>query len=152
MRFALKRGRRMALGLVAFAGAALVSACLKSTEPQASLIDLMGTWKYTGVQTGPFREDLIGTLTVTSESGTSFQGQLNLFGQNPQTGETRPLNGPVSGSAVGIDVIDLDADIEASLRRHVGRIVVDTITGTWAVPPSGGPMVSGTFKLERESR
>ena len=151
MRIALKFFQKSAVLLV-FAGAALVSACLKSTEPQPSLIDLMGTWNYVGVQTGPFREDLTGTLEVTSESGTSFQGQLNLTGRNTQTGETRPLNGLVSGSEKGIGVIDFDADIESSLRRHVGQIVVDTITGTWAGPPSGGSMASGTFRLERESR
>ncbi len=142
----------MAVGPLALAGAALLSACLKSTEPQPSLIDLMGTWNYTGEQTGPFREALTGTLKITNESGTSFQGRLDLVGQNTQTGETRSLNGLVSGSAKGIDVIDFDADIEASMRRHVGQIVVDTIIGNWAGPPSGGPMVSGTFRLERESR
>lgn len=152
MRVALKPRLRMAVGPLALAGAALLSACLKSTEPQPSLIDLIGTWNYTGVQTGPFREDLTGTLTITSESGTSFQGRLNLLGQNTQTGEMRVLNGSVSGSEKGIDVIDFDADIESSMRRHVGQIVVDTITGNWAGPPPGGSMISGTFRLERESR
>jgi hypothetical protein len=128
----------------------LASACLKSTEPQPSLIHLNGTWHYTGEQTLPVREVLDGTLTIKRESGTSFQGEVNLVGLNSQTQQQRPLNGLVSGSEIGTDVIDFDADLETNLRRHVGQIVADTITGTWI--SSNGTMASGTFRLERETQ
>jgi hypothetical protein len=129
--------------------AALLSACLKSTEPQPSLIHLSGAWHYTGDQTVPVRETLDGTLTITRESGTSFQGQLQLVGVNTQTQAPRSLTGPISGSEVGTNVIDFDADLETT-RRHVGQIVADTITGTWI--SSDGTMASGTFRLERETQ
>jgi len=129
----------------------LLSACLKSTEPQPSLIQLNGSWNYTGVQTVPVRETLTGTLTISRESGTSFQGQLVLQGVNSQTQQQRLLSGPVSGSESGTDVIDFDADLEATTRRHVGQIVADTITGTW-YSSSDGAMSSGTFRVERETR
>jgi hypothetical protein len=140
----IKRVRFLAVGCVV-----LVSACLKSTEPQPSLINLNGTWHYTGVQTVPVRETLEGTLEITRESGVSFQGQLQLVGVNTQTQAPRSLTGPVSGSEVGTDVIDFDADLETT-RRHVGQIVADTITGTWI--SSDGTMSSGTFRVERETR
>ena len=135
----------------ALACAVLMSACLKSTEPQPSLIQLNGSWNYTGVQTVPVRETLTGTLTISRESGTSFQGQLVLQGVNSQTQQQRLLSGPVSGSESGTDVIDFDADLEATTRRHVGQIVADTITGTW-YSSSDGAMSSGTFRVERETR
>src|SRR5450759_5594550 len=138
--------RTLALGWVV-----LLSACLKSTEPQPSLIQLNGSWNYTGVQTVPVRETLTGTLTISRESGTSFQGQLVLQGVNSQTQQQRLLSGPVSGSESGTDVIDFDADLEATTRRHVGQIVADTITGTW-YSSSDGAMSSGTFRVERETR
>lgn len=130
----------------------LLSACLKSTEPQPSLLQLNGSWNYTGVQTVPVRETLSGTLTISRESGTSFQGQLNLVGVNSQTQQQRLLSGVVSGAESGTDVIDFDANLEATPRRHVGQIVADTITGTWVGSSSDGTMSSGTFRVERETR
>ena len=133
-------------------GATLLSACLKSTEPQPSQLQLNGTWSYTGVQTGPVRETLTGTLTVSGESGTSFQGRVDLVGVNSQTGQSRVLGGLVSGSESASGVIDFDANVETSPRRHVGQIVADTITGTWVGEASNGTMSSGTFRVERETR
>jgi hypothetical protein len=132
--------------------ATLLSACLKSTEPQPSLLQLNGSWNYTGVQTAPVRETLSGTLTISRESGTSFQGQLDLVAVNSQTQAQRLLNGVVSGAESGTDVIDFDANLEATPRRHVGQIVADTITGTWVGSSSDGTMSSGTFRVERETR
>jgi hypothetical protein len=130
----------------------LLSACLKSTEPQPSLIQLNGSWNYTGIQTVPVPETLSGTLNITRESGTSFQGRLDLVGVNSQQ-QPRLLGGPVSGSESGTDLIDFDADLlEATPRRHVGQIVADTITGTWVGSSSDGTMSSGTFRVERETK
>lgn len=143
---------RISLGALLFASSSLLSACLRSTEPQASLLQLNGTWNYTGVQTGPVRETLSGTLTISRESGMSFQGRLDLVGVNGQSGQSRPLNGLVSGSESGTDVIDFDADLESTPRRHVGQIVADTITGTWIGSSPDGTMSSGTFRVERETR
>ena len=145
--------RKACVRMFAMGGATLLlSACLKSTEPQPSLLQLSGSWNYTGVQTAPVGERLSGTLTISRESGTSFQGQLNLVAVNSQTQVQRLLNGVVSGAESGTDVIDFDANLEATPRRHVGQIVADTITGTWVGSSSDGTMSSGTFRVERETR
>jgi len=143
---------RAGLAALVIATSGLTSGCLRSTEPQPSLLGLAGSWNYTGVQSGPVRETLSGTLTVSRESGTSFQGRLDLVAVNTQTGESRVLGGLVSGSESGVDVIDFDADVESAPRRHVGTIVQDTISGTWIGSSSGGTMTSGTFRVERETR
>ena len=134
----------LAVGLLA------LSACLKSTEPQPSLLQLNGTWTYTGVQTSPNPENLSGTLTISRESGTSFQGRLDVVATNSQTGQSTVLGGLVSGAESNGDVIDFDADLEATPRRHVGQIVADTITGTWVGSSGNGSMSSGTFRVERQ--
>jgi len=144
------RVRTLSAGL-AVAGTVLLSACLRSTEPQPSVLQLNGSWNYTGLQTGPVRETLTGTLTISGESGSSFQGRLDLVGVNEQSGQSRVLGGLVSGSESGTDVIDFDADLETT-RRHVGQIVADTITGTWIGSSPDGTMSSGTFRVERETR
>jgi hypothetical protein len=137
----------LALGGVLFA-----SACLKSTAPLPSLLQLNGSWSYTGLQTSPLRESLTGTLTISRESGTSFQGRLDLVGLNSETGQSRVLGGLVSGSESGADIIDFDAGLEATPRRHVGQIVADTITGTWVGSSSDGTVSTGTFRAQREAR
>jgi hypothetical protein len=142
---------RMAFATLLFMAVIGLSGCLRSTAPQPSLLGLNGTWTYTGVQTGPVRETLTGTLTISRESGTSFQGRLDLVGVNEQSGQSRVLGGLVSGSESGTDVIDFDADLETN-RRHVGQIVADTITGTWIGSSPAGTMSSGTFRVERETR
>ena len=139
------RAATIGLGL---AGVLLASACLQSTAPQPSLLQLSGAWKYTGVQTVPVRATLTGTLTVSRESGTSFQGRLDLISANQQTGLSSVLGGLVSGSESGTNVIDFDADMDV-VRRHVGQIVADTITGTWIGSAPDGTMSSGTFRVER---
>jgi hypothetical protein len=126
------------------------SACLESAAPQPSLLQLNGTWNYSGVQTSPTRENLSGTLTISRESGTSFQGRLDVIATNAQTGQSVVLGGLVSGAESGSRVIDFDADLEATPRRHVGQIVADTISGTWVGSSSNGAVSSGTFRVERQ--
>lgn len=137
--------------LLCLAVATIFGGCLSSTEGRPSLLQLTGDWTYTGVQTGPVREILTGQLRILGESGTSFQGTLNVVGVNEATGESRVMTGSVSGSGEG-GVIDFDANLETSARRHVGQIVADTITGTWVGPSSGGIMSSGTFRAQRETQ
>jgi hypothetical protein len=129
----------------------LASACLSSTAPRPSDIQLDGSWNYTGIQTQPVRENLSGTLTISRESGSSFQGRLDIVALNEQTGESTVIGGLVSGSQSASDVIDFDADLE-SVRRHVGQIVADTITGTWIGAAAGGAVSSGTFRVERKNQ
>jgi hypothetical protein len=122
--------------------------CLSSTDPQPSSLQLTGDWVYTGVQTGAVRETLTGQLRVLGESGNSFQGRLDIVGVNEATGESRVMGGPLSGIAEG-NVVDFDANVEATARRHVGQLVDNTITGTWVASSAGGAMSSGTFRAER---
>jgi hypothetical protein len=137
--------------MLAAASGVLAAGCLQSTAPQPSVIQLNGTWQYTGVQTQPVRENLTGTLTISRESGASFQGQLVIVATNEQSGENTSLNGLVSGTESNGSLIDFDADLE-TVRRHVGKIVADTITGTWIGSASNGNMSSGTFRVERETQ
>jgi hypothetical protein len=133
------------------AALALTAGCLSSTSPQPSEIQLNGAWTYTAIQTQPVRESLSGTLTVSRESGSTFQGRLDVVSINEQTGQNVVLGGLVSGSQTATNVIDFDADLE-TVRRHVGQIVADTITGSWIGATPDGTMSSGTFRAEREKQ
>lgn len=138
--------RAWALSMIAIGVGA---GCLKSTEPRPAQVRLTGTWSYSGAQTGAVRESLVGELRILSESGSTFEGRLDIVGTN-EAGDSRVMSGSVSGSADS-DVVDFDAHVEASARRHVGQVVGDTITGTWVGSTPGGSVSSGTFRAERES-
>jgi hypothetical protein len=140
---------RAAIGYAAIAFIAVGPGCLKPVEPKPSSIDLGGTWNYTGSQTGPVRETLSGPLNISSESGSTFQGRLDLVAVNTQTGMARTLGGLVSGAQSKSNLIDFDANLEAAPRRHVGQIVADTMSGTWVGSASDGSIISGTFRAER---
>ena len=137
--------------MLAVVSCVAAASCLQSTAPKPSVIQLSGTWKYTGVQTQPVRENLTGTLTISRESGTSFQGRLDIVAVNEQSGLNTLLGGLITGTESNDNVIDFDADLE-TVRRHVGQIVADTITGTWIGSASNGNMSSGTFRVERETQ
>ena len=150
----MKMKRRVTLvagaGLMLFLCAPL-QGCLQSTAPQPSVIQLNGAWSYVGAQTSPVRENLSGTLSITRESGSSFQGRMDLVAMNPQTGQNRAMGGLVSGSEQGAGVIDFDAGMEITPRRHVGQMVGDTISGTWVGSAPDGTISSGTFRAEKLS-
>lgn len=147
-----RRHLRGVLIAAMLAASALLSACLRSTEAQPSLLQLAGSWSYSGEQSSPVREILTGTLDISSESGMSFQGRLDIVGFNSQTGQSRALGGLVSGTEQASNVIDFDADVELTPRRHVGQLVANTITGTWVGASPNGVVSSGTFRAEREPR
>jgi hypothetical protein len=139
--------RSVSLSLVSIG---LGTGCLKSTEPEPGQVQLIGTWSYSGTQTGGMRENLVGELRILSESGSTFEGRLDIVGTN-EAGDSRVMSGSVSGSGES-DVVDFDAHVEASARRHVGQVVGNTITGTWVGSTPGGSVSSGTFRAERESQ
>ncbi len=145
-RRAYRGGALLSLSIVTLFGG-----CLSSTDIKPPQLGLAGDWSYAGVQTGPVREILSGDLRIHGESGTSFQGTLSLEGLNEATGASRMMSGSVSGSGEG-RVIDFDANVESTGRRHVGQIVGDTITGTWVGSTPGGTISSGTFRAEREAQ
>jgi hypothetical protein len=130
---------------------ALGLACLQSTEPRPSTLQLDGTWHYAGIQTGESAQTLTGTLTISNQSGSSFQGRLDIVSVDARTGQPTPLSGVVSGAESSSGVVDFDARLEV-LRRHVGQVVADTISGTWIGEVGNGTVSSGTFRAERQSR
>ncbi|HEY8166274.1 MAG TPA: hypothetical protein VIF83_12030 [Gemmatimonadaceae bacterium] len=125
-----------------------LTACLQSTAPQAPTIPVTGSWRYTATQTGAMRETLAGTLSIGRQSGSAFQGSIEIVGTSLVTGETRTLSGTLSGEVPSADAVDFDASLEVSPRRHVGRLVADTIVGTW-VGTSANGTISGVFRAER---
>lgn len=137
--------------LVAGLATVLSSACLSSTSPQPSVIQLAGDWAYSGVQTQPTRQTLTGTLTVSRESGSSFEGRLDLVETDEQSGQSTVLGGVASGSESNTGVIDFDANLD-NVRRHVGQVVADTINGTWVEVAADGSTSSGTFRAQRAAK
>jgi hypothetical protein len=134
------------------AAAALTVAggCASSTDAGViTNLDVRGTWHYTGTQGSP-SATLDGTLTVTDYSAGNFSGKLDLQETNAQ-GIPHNRAGIVTGRTLSGATVDYDAFLSIVSRRHVGRVVADSIVGTWAEQGTAG-LLTGTFRAVRASR
>jgi hypothetical protein len=99
------------------------------TEP-GTAASLIGSWHYVGAQTSGQRIAYDGIVTITKASGSGFTGDFNLQSSTPQ-GQVLQVNGVISGRASST-VVDFDLQFTDDVRRHVGDIAGDSITGSWA--------------------
>ena len=126
-----------------------LTACLQPTDIGISSVSLAGRWRYSAVQTGASGETMSGMLVIAQQTGASFQGSLEITSTNTGTGEIRSLAGTVSGAAPAAAGIDFDVFLEQLPRRHVAKLVGDTLRGTWLRLSERGVSASGTFSAQR---
>ncbi len=122
----------------------LTQACVSSTAASGDVADVRGTWEYTGTQAAPALT-LEGAFVVASQSGDVVQGQLSWEERDP-VGGSRLEGGPVSGRVIGTADVDFDVLLPSGGRRHVARLVADTMRGNWIQLSNG---TSGAFTAIR---
>ena len=140
--------------------AALLWGCTAPVSPCGTgpvPVDLRGSWRYEGTQSTP-STTLSGTLSITSQPGQDFYGDLSVTETDVGSGSVRDLSGAVTGCALDPASVDFGAlfTVEAAARRHLGTVkmdvTMDSITnGTWLESGPSGPIASGTFKSARQS-
>jgi hypothetical protein len=118
--------------------------CSLATEPSGEVADVLGDWQYSGDQTAPALT-LEGTLSIQNQAGENVSGQLS-WQESDGGGVIRSVGGPVSGRVIETTDIDFDVLLSGTERRHVGRIIGDTIRGAWVEVSSGR---SGEFLAVR---
>ncbi len=119
-------------------------ACSTATDSGPPPVVLLGTWSYTGAETGS-AITLTGTLTVSSQSGKSLTGSA-AWTESDGVGGTTPLSGPVTGRALDSTTVNFDVFLASATRHHLGTVKADTVSGTWVDVTPGGPGASGTFR------
>jgi hypothetical protein len=88
---------------------------------------------------------------LSEQSGTGFSGRLDVQ-ETDALGVQRARAGAAAGHALDDESVDFDAFLDATPRRHVARIVSDTMSGWW-IQPAEGTTIAGTFRAVRvESR
>ncbi len=132
------------------AGTLLLSGCIASTDVGSAGVSVTGTWRYAGRQTVPADADLAGTLSFTTQVGATVAGALDVT-ETDFRGTPRRLTGAVAGRTVDSTTVDFDLVLSAVTRRHVGRVVGDSLTGTWIeqAVAGGAPTASGSFRAAR---
>ncbi|HET9441051.1 MAG TPA: hypothetical protein VFO52_12815 [Longimicrobiales bacterium] len=123
----------------------LVAACDSPTSGDGSAQDVRGGWEYHATQTTPSL-DIAGVLHITDQEGAAFSGTVS-FTETDVQGTRYTRAGAVSGRIVGSDVADIDVYVDTQVRRHVGRVAADSMTGTWSV--TGAATLSGSFTARR---
>lgn len=130
-----------------FVGPAMVlvlgSACELPTSDPGEVADVAGVWDYSGTQDVPSRE-LVGTLTLV-QAGDELSGTLSWSEEDP-VGNIETRGGAVVGLVLGTADVDFDVTLSGDDRRHLARIIADTLEGAWTSLSSGA---AGTFRARR---
>jgi hypothetical protein len=121
------------------------AACSSPLDDGVQGPDVLGTWSYSATQVAPAAE-LEGTLTVIRQGGSAFDAILEVQ-ERDALGNVRNRSATISGRTIAGDGIDFDAFMEGSARRHVGRVLGDSISGSWAELDT--PPLTGTFRARR---
>jgi len=104
--------------------------CAAATEPEpAGTVPIVGPWSYSGLQSAS-PVQLNGTIDFVSRSAISFNGSADI-NEGAGGAAQRRLTGPVAGRITQGAVVEFDLTLGVLLRRHVARLVADTISGTW---------------------
>lgn len=125
----------------------LLSSCRLLTSDDREAADLRGRWTYTGTQATPQLE-LSGELLITSQTGSQVEGTATWEERDP-IGNVQLAAGNVFGRAIGFTDVDFDIVGETSDRRHVARLVADTMVGIWVEGVGGA---TGEFRAVRVER
>lgn len=130
--------RAVLLFLTALGGCSLL------TAPEGVAANVVGSWTYTGTQTTPALL-LEGSIAITAQSGATISGTAS-WDEYEGMVLTGTDGGPVAGRVIGPSDVDFDVVTPSGDRRHVGRLVADTMTGAWVQLPGGQ---SGEFRAVR---
>jgi hypothetical protein len=123
----------------------MLAACDSPTSNDTGVTNVIGSWQYLATQAVPALE-IEGALQITDQDGRFFSGSA-AFTETDVQGTTRTRGGALSGRVIGGGVVDFDVHIDLQTRRHVARIIADSITGTWSAQGAAG--LSGPFSARR---
>ena len=123
-----------------------VGACSGTATTGPPPVNISGPWRYSATQFAPTQSSMVGTLTVTGQSGVMFDGSLDAVELLPD-GTSRRIFGPVHGHTLDASTLDFDVILDVS-RRHVGVIQADTVAGNW-LAGSATASAAGTFRMVR---
>ncbi len=123
----------------------LLAACDSPTDGGMAPVNVEGRWTYQAAQITPLL-NMSGALDIDEQDGRSFNGTVT-FTEVDAQGTQHVRAGLLTGRVLGDDVLDIDIYVDAQVRRHVGRLAADSITGTWSVTGAGAQ--SGSFTARR---
>jgi hypothetical protein len=125
-----------------------VLACSNPTDEGPARFPLARDWQYSAEQRAPGFLRVNGSVRISSQSGTRFDGSVDVV-ELDDTGVADRRVGLLGGRFQDSVTVDFDIRLESEIRRHVGRVSADTISGEWALT-SGGSASGGTFRMVRQ--
>jgi hypothetical protein len=133
--------------LVVSLTALALTSCALLTEPFGEdAPDVRGTWTLSGVQSSPSLE-FTGSLVITAQRGGEINGTANWV-ETDGVSAPRLDGGPMNGRVLSPEDLDFDITLLSGERRMVGRLLADTLSGSWVQPSVSR---SGTFRAVRSS-
>ena len=134
---------------VAFVGSLAVAGCSSAAANDGPpAFPLAASWHYVAEQRLPSIAHLEGDIQVTHQSGLRFDGSIDVF-LTDASGRADRRTGLLAGRTLDATNVDFDARLDDSdVRRHLGHLSGDTISGEWA-QSTGTLVASGTFRMVR---
>ena len=120
------------------------------TDEGPARFPLARDWHYTADQLPLTRTRIEGEIRFTFQSGLRFDGAVDVK-ETDDFGQIERRTGLVSGRFRDSLNVDFDLRLDNEVRRHVGRIAGDSITGDW-IQQSGTSSASGGFRMTRIQR
>jgi hypothetical protein len=128
----------------------LALACSNPAQVGTASIDVSGPWSYFATSASS-PTTLTGTMTFNQSGMAGFSGALDA--EQRTSGQVQHVVGIVSGRTLDSARVDFDLVLELSSRRHhIGKVVGDSITGTWLETTSTGIVASGAFRGRRSAQ
>lgn len=124
----------------------VIVGCTATTSSLGDPADVRGEWTFTAEQVTPALT-LTGTLSITDQDDDLISGTLS-WEERDGLGNVRADGGPITGRVLGAEDVDFDLIRAGGSRRHVARLIADTMEGTWLQQSVGA---SGEFRAVRET-
>jgi hypothetical protein len=144
------RARTAARLARAIAGATLLGGCTVSgTAPCDAEAAAVGTWRLVETRESPYRATATGTLVLRSRSCGAVDGMLDVV-ETDGSGRARRIAGPVTGNAPDAASVRFEGTMDGVTLHHVGVVLDDSLTGSWAALAGNLPVGSGRFRAARD--
>ena len=123
--------------------------CGGATDLGPPGVPVVGSWSYVGQQVSPGTASLTGSLSFGEQTGARIQ-RFDRLRRDGFAWSAATSCRTICRPNVDSTTVDFEVVLGAVSRRHVGRVKVDSLTGTWVETSSSGlPTASGTFRSAR---
>jgi hypothetical protein len=136
----------MSLGALAICG--LAGCKVQDAISPGVVVPVHGDWRYVSEYVVPGPVSVDGSVRLFVDSDGSVSGTAS-FVERSAGAADRAIAGTLSGRGVDISTVEFDLTIDGGVRRHVGVLAGDSLTGSWVLTSASSTPVGARFRAAR---